>query len=281
MPLEVFAVVLAAAVFHALWNLLVKSNGDRLVVMATLCASAGVLAVALTPLVAVPAVASWPYLFASLVLHVGYMLFLLLAYRYGELSHVYPLARGSAPLIVAAVSVAVVGEALTPQGWLAVALVALGIMSLTLTRGAAGMHDPRPVLAALVTGGFIASYTVVDAIGGRLSGSAPGYAVWLFVVDGVPLPLLALALRRRAFLAAVRQRWLVGSIGGALAFAGYGLVIWALSVAPMALVAALRETSIVLAVLFGVVFLRERFDVVRWLGTAATLCGTVLLKLAR
>ena len=155
MTSTVFAMVLSAALLHAIWNALVKVHGDRLVVMAMITVSAGIISVFALPFVAFPAPAAWPYIWGSLILHNAYYLFLVMAYRYGDLSHVYPLARGSAPLIVAGLSVALVGESLTRQGFLSVGIISLGVMSLTLTRGASGFREPRAVLFALGTGCFI------------------------------------------------------------------------------------------------------------------------------
>lgn len=167
--------VLGAAFLHAAWNALVKVNADRLIMVAIMMISQAAVAILALPFVEFPTSASWPYIWASTALHTAYFVFLVMAYRYGDLSHVYPIARGSAPLIVAVVSVVIVGETLNRQATLSVFLVGLGIMSLTLTRGASGFREPKAVLYALGTGVFIAGYTVVDGLGARLSDSAHSY----------------------------------------------------------------------------------------------------------
>jgi drug/metabolite transporter (DMT)-like permease len=281
MPIEVFPMVLGAAVVHATWNALIKSDGDRLALIKVMSFTQFVLSLCLVPLVAFPASASWPYLVASPVLSTGYILFLNWAYQVGDLSHVYPFARGIAPLIVAAVSVGVLDEPLSHVDQIAVALIALGVTSLALTRGAAGLRDPRPVLLALGTGGFVAGYTIVDAIGARSAGTAHGYMVWISLPTAVVTVAGAHWLRRGTRVATEAHSQRMGMVAGIMSYGSSWLVIWALTLAPMALVSALRETGIVFAVIIGVVFLGERLNLVRLASIATTLLGCTLLKLNR
>ncbi|MDJ0958522.1 MAG: DMT family transporter [Arenicellales bacterium] len=281
MTVNVFAMVLFAAVLHAVWNALVKVDGDRLAIMAVMMVSQAVISVCVLPFVTFPSVDAWPYILASVALHNGYYLFLIMSYRYGDLSHVYPLARGSAPLMVAAISVAFVGEVLSRQSVLSVALITVGVMSLALTRGASGFREPKAVLFALGTGLFIAGYTVVDGVGARLAGSAHGYTFWLFALDGLPLVALTIFVRKRAVLYQPRQFWVNGVLAGLASLVAYWIVIWAMTLAPFALVSALRETSVIFAVLFGIVFLKERLDLVRLLAIGTTLVGTVMLRVSK
>ena len=273
--------VIAAAVLHAVWNALVKVDGDRLAIMAVMMVSQAVISVCVLPFVTFPSVDAWPYILTSVALHNAYYLFLIMAYRYGDLSHVYPIARGSAPLMVAALSVVFVGEILSRQSMLSVALITFGVMSLALTRGASGIREPKAVLFALGTGMFIAGYTVVDGIGARLAGSAHGYTFWLFALDGLPLVALTIFIRKRAVLYHPRQFWVNGVSAGLASLVAYWIVIWAMTLAPFALVSALRETSVIFAVLFGIVFLKERLDVVRLVAISATLVGTVMLRVSK
>ena len=281
MTSAVFVMVLSAAVLHAVWNALVKLHGDRLVVMVMITVSGGIASLFLLPFVSFPAPAAWPYIWVSLVLHNAYYLFLVIAYRYGDLSHVYPLARGSAPLIVAGLSVLFLGETLTRQGFLSVAVIGLGIMSLTLTRGATGFREPRAVIFALGTGCFIAAYTVVDGLGARLAESAHAYTFWLLAIDTIPLATFVLWLRRGKAVQVVRRSWKVGVLAGLTSLVAVWLVNWALTLAPLAMVSAVRETSIVFAVLLGVVFLKERLDLIRLAAITTTLVGAVMLKGSR
>jgi uncharacterized membrane protein len=177
---EVFVLVLCAAIAHAVWNALVKVDGDRLALLKAMSLTQFFVSLCLIPFVAMPAMESWPYLIASPTLATAYMLFLNRAYHAGDLSHVYPLARGVAPLGVAVVSIGLLGERLEPAAQIGVLLIALGITSLVLARGAAGLHDPRPTLYALGAGLFIAAYTLTDGLGGaarreRRAASWPGW----------------------------------------------------------------------------------------------------------
>ena len=281
MTTGVFVMVLGAALLHAAWNALVKVNADRLVMIAIMMMSQVGIAVLVVPFVAFPTPQAWPYIWASTVLNTAYCVFLINAYRHGDLSHVYPISRGSAPLIVAIISVAIVGETLSRQAGLSVVIIALGIMSLTLTRGAAGFKEPRVMLYALGTGVFIAGYTIVDGLGARLADSAHSYTFWVHLVNGIPIALIALYLRRGRILISVRQSWKVGVLGGMISLLAYWIVIWAMTQAPLALVSAVRETSMVFAVLLGVFVLKERLDLARLASIGTTLIGTVMLKLSR
>lgn len=281
MTTEIFAIVLCAAVLHAAWNALVKANADRLVLIAIMMMSQVVVALAVVPFVAYPTPESWPFIWASTGLNTAYCIFLISAYRYGDLSHIYPISRGSAPLIIAILSVAIVGETMSRQEGLSVALIGLGIISLAITRGAAFFKEPKAILNALGTGAFIAGYTVVDGLGARLAENANSYTFWVHLFNGIPIALLAIYLRRGQVVASFKSAWKVGVFGGMISFLAYWIVIWAMTQAPIALVSAVRETSMVFAVLIGVFFLRERLDLTRLLSIFTTLIGTVMLKLSR
>lgn len=281
LTITVFAMVLAAALLHAVWNALVKVNGDRLVVVAVIMFSQTLICFALLPFAGLPDPAAWPYILGSAALHNGYCMFLVMAYRHGDLSHVYPIARGSAPLIVAVLSMVFVGEFLSRQATLAVIVVTLGVMSLAFTRGASGVRETRAVLFALGTGMFIASYTVVDGMGARINGNAHVYTFWLLALHGIPFAVMTACIRRRQLLTQVRRVWRSGLSAGMASLLAYWIVIWAMTMAPLALVSALRETSVVFAVLFGVVLLKERLDVLRLAAIATTLIGAIMLRMSK
>lgn len=281
MESHVFAIVLLAALFHATWNVFIKVDSDRLLFMAVMMAGGGVGALITTLFLPLPDVQSWPYIALSILLHQGYVAFLLLAYRFGDLSHVYPLARGSAPLIVAVFAVTLVGETLTHQALLAIVIMGGGIMSLALTRGAQNLRDPWAVFFALGTGLFIAGYTLTDGIGARLAGSAHSYSAWMLGLEWIPIVFFALWTRKTRALPQVSRIWKPAILMGLMSLAAYWAVIWAMTVAPIALVAALRETSIIFAVLFGVLFLKERLSLIRLAATMSALAGAVLLKVSR
>jgi len=281
MPTDIFAMILGAALVHATWNALVKADGDRLALIKVMAATQLLLSLALLPLVPLPAIESWPYILANPMLTTGYMLLLERAYRSGDLSLVYPLARGVAPLAVAGISIGILGEHLGFASQIAILLIGLGITSLAPTHGAAGMRDVRSVSLALITGGFIATYTVVDGLGARAAGTANGYMAWISLLSSALTVGCTHWLRRSSRAPISRRSRNAGIAAALLSYGSSWTVIWALTLAPIALVSALRETGIVFAVVIGVVFLNERLSLARLGSIAATLIGTALLKLSR
>ena len=281
MPIDVFLMVLGAALVHATWNALVKTDRDRLALIRVMSFTQLALSLCLAPFVAVPAAESRPYLAASTVLCTGYMLFLNRAYQMADLSLVYPLARGVAPFIVAVVSVGFLGEHLGRANQLAILLMGLGITSLALARGAASLRDWRPVVLALMTGSFIGAYTIVDGLGARAAGSPHGYMIWLSLITALLIVGCVGWLQRGRRTPLSPRSRNVGIAAGIMSYGSTWVVIWALTLAPLAMVSALRETGIVFAVIIGVVFLKERVNPARLASIALTLIGTALLKLSR
>jgi drug/metabolite transporter (DMT)-like permease len=210
----------------------------------------------------------------------GYKLFLIRAYAHGELSQVYPLARGTAPLIVSLVGAAFLGEQTTATKTFAVLAIGIGVILMAFKGGGAGLgRMSRPAfLAALGTAAFTASYTLVDGVGARLAGTASGFALWMFTLDGIGLAAIALATRGRNVFAPLAARWRSGLVAGAMSLASYWIAIWAFTRAPIALVAALRETSVLFAVLIAVVFLREKPGPWRWAAAGLITAGVVLMR---
>jgi drug/metabolite transporter (DMT)-like permease len=280
MPIEIFLLILCAALVHAAWNALVKADPDRLTLWRVILTTQFILSLCLLPFVPVPAPAAWPYLVGSALTNIGYVLFLTQAYRSGDLSHAYPLARGSAPLFVAAVSVLFLGEQLALTSQIAVLLIGLGITSLSLTRGAEGLRDLRMVGYALGTGGFIATYTLLDGLGARASGSAHGFVVWVSLVGAAAIVAVILLIQRGRPVPSPRTR-AAGIVSGLLAYGVAWAIIWAMTVVPVPLVSALREVSIVFAVAIGVVVFKERLNLARLASVATTLAGAALLKFSR
>jgi len=225
--------------------------------------------------------ARWDVGDAHAVVNVGYMLFLAQADRAGDLSHVYPLARGVAPLIVTGVSIAFLGERLSMASQCAVLFIGLGITSLSLTRGADGLRDRRMVGFALGTGCFIATYTLLDGFGARAAGSAHGYTVWLSLAASTLIVATVHWMQRHKRVPVTRRTRLVGAGAGLASYAGSWMVIWAMTVAPIPLVSALRETSIVFAVIIGIVFFHERLNLARLASVAATMAGAAILKASK
>lgn len=279
MTAGVAAAVLLAALLHASWNALLKSGRDVLLDTAAIVVGAGVLALPLLFFVPPPAPQSWPFIGTSAVIHIAYYLLMVNAYRAGDLSLVYPLMRGTAPLITAVLAVVLLREWPAPVAWLGMALISLGVFALAL-RSTDHTPAPRAVAFALANAAVIAVYTIVDGHGARLSGDAWSYICWLFVVDALPFTVLVAIARRGAFLPALRQRLGPGLIGGGLSAAAYAISIWAMTKAPVALVASLRETSVLFAALIGARILRERLSARRWAGACAIVLGALALKFA-
>jgi drug/metabolite transporter (DMT)-like permease len=279
MSFEVVVLVLVSALLHAGWNIVLKIRGDRLLVMTLIANGAALIAICILVFMPMPPAAAWPYFAISLGLQTGYHLFLIQAYRYGDLGQVYPIARGTAPVLVLLPALLVAGEKLSLTGILGVLTIAGGIASLAFHGATSLRENYRSVLYALGTAAFIAAYTVVDALGARETGSPHVYTVWLFAISGFPLAALALARHRRKALIFARENWRVGLAGGTMSIGAYWLVVWALTIAPMAQVAALRETSVVFAAILAAVFLREGFGAKRVAASCAVAAGIVILRL--
>jgi len=281
MSLTVFLAVLAAAVLHATWNTLVKSTGDKHLSMLAVVMGHLPIALVIVPFAPLPAPESWPYVAASAALHVGYQIFLLMSYRVGDLTQVYPIARGTAPLLVAVITVVFLGEHLTMLELAAILMIGTGIMSLSLVRQRDGMRNAKAGLLAFTTGCFITGYSLVDGLGARLAGTPVGFYAW--VTFGNVLVFSAYsAVTRPGLITAVpirAKRVLI--IGGGASYLAYALVVWAFTHAPIALVTALRETSIVFALLLGVFVLKEKLDLAKFLSTAITLFGAALIRLSK
>lgn len=272
------ALVLSAAVLHAVWNAMVKAAGDRAVVLAAVSFVNFVLGVVLIMAFSAPARESWPYLAASALLHYGYYVFLFYSYRFGDLSHVYPIARGIAPALVAIGAYLSIGEELSQQALVGLVAISFGIMLLSLNRKAA-RSDPRALAFALGTGAIIASYSVVDGIGVRLSDNPFGYIGWLSLLE-FPVALVVASgkvrLRKRPDLRSLR----LGLAGGVFSVFAYGAVIYANSLAHIAAVSAVRESSVIIASLIGVLVFGERPWQRRLLSAAIVAAGVITLASA-
>lgn len=280
MEIGIAALVLLAAALHAGWNAVVKTAGDRVAAMALVMGTGAAAAAMALPFVPVPAAASWPFLLLSAAIHIGYFFFLLQAYRVGDLSHVYPVARGAAPLLVAGGAALLAGESLAAGALVGLVLASAAIASFAFDGGAVRLRDPRPFAFALMTALFIGSYTLTDGLGVRASGAPHGFIAWLLAIDGLPLILYCAAARRGRLGAALRPRWRRGVAGGVMCAGAYALVIWALESAPMAHVSALRETSVVFAVAIGSLLLGEPFGRRRLGAAALTAAGIAIMHAA-
>lgn len=276
----VVTLVLLASFLHASWNLLVKAMKDQVVALGLIAATGVVFGVSVLVVVGGPARASWPFLVVSTVIHVVYNVALLNSYRFGDLSKVYPLARGLAPPLVAVGAAVLVGERLAPGQIVGVAVVAGGLTGLVWARGRNSLADRRAICLALVTGLTIAAYSIVDGLGVRRSASPLAYAGALFFSQGLVVVIAVAAVRARSLAASRRGTWVLGALGGIFSVAAYSLVLWAQTRAPLATVSALRETSIVVAALLGTVLLREGSARRRIVAALVVAAGVVLVVAA-
>jgi len=281
MSSKVLLIVIFAALLHAAWNFLVKRVEDKHLSMSAVVIGHTPFAVAALLYAPLPSPGSLPYLFTGAILHVGYQLFLLNSYRIGDLSQVYPLARGVSPLIVACVSVILLGVRLSWLELLAVIIIGTGIMSLALVQRSDGQRNGGAAFLAITTGCFIAAYSLVDGLGARQAGTALGFYGWLSVVNAIIFAAIMGVTKPGLVTKVVYRKWRLSLIGGGASFTAYALVTWAFTVAPIALVTALRETSIIFALLFSVFFLKERLSIMKVFATMITLLGVVLLRVNR
>lgn len=264
---------------HATWNAVVKAGGDRLVIMALAMILTSPFCLVAIFFVPLPDPASWPYIFASIVIHSAYYAFLIHAYRQGDLSQVYPIARGTAPALVAAVAWVWAGEALSLREMSGVAIVSLGILSIAWRQGRpAQTGEARSVVFALLTSLCIALYSVTDGIGVRSAGSSISYIVWLFALEGWPLFLYALWRRRGRVVVSFLPNLKTGFGAAAISTLAYSIVIWAMSLGAMAHVVALRETSVVMAAALGALVLKEPFGRKRIAAAMVVAAGAILLN---
>jgi drug/metabolite transporter (DMT)-like permease len=285
----VFAAVLFAAACHAGWNAAIKRGLDPLATTVLISIGAAVTGVVALPFVGFPAVASWPWCFASVVIHLFYFAGLIESYRAGDMGQVYPIARGSAPLMTATITTLFIGETLGALGWSGVVLLVSGVVLLSLRGGKVGEKiggqvelaqlDRRAVGFALFTAVTICAYSVVDGIGARLAGSPHAYSAALFVGMGPVMVAYALARRGSAAFANMAHHLGTGLAGGAMQLGSYAIAIWAMTVAPIAMVAALRETSVLFGALIAVVILHEPLRASRIVAALLIVCGLVLIRL--
>jgi drug/metabolite transporter (DMT)-like permease len=277
---HVFAAVLLAALLHASWNLVVKLTIDRFLALFLIQTLMGVLGIAIYALSPAPNSASLPFAIASGFIHLGYNLFLARSYRLGDLSQVYPVARGTAPLLTFAGAWAFAGEALTFGVALGVGLLVAGIWMVTLADRRGLKLDGTSLFYALGTSFFIALYTVVDGLGGRVSGSPSAYAGLVFIFDALFLSIAGMFMRGPGIVRDVAPYWKSGIVGAILSAGAYWIAIWAMTRAPIAAVAALREVSILFVMGMSIYVLKEQVTGRRIFGAGLVVAGAVALRIA-
>jgi drug/metabolite transporter (DMT)-like permease len=285
-PAHVIAAVLGAALLHATWNALVKgrsAQGDPLLSTVLVVGGGSLASALLLPFMTAPAPESWPFIAASSLTQTVYYLLLIEAYRSGDMSHAYPLMRGTAPLLVAIFNGLLLGERLNGPQWLAVCLICGGVLAMMLAArspGLAGGSQRRATVFALATACVIATYTIIDGAGVRRSGAPAAYTMWIFLLAGAAVTAWAARTRARELLRLAGARPLLVPLGGVSTLGSYGIALWAMTLAPVAAIAALRETSILFATAIAALFLRERVGRGRLLAVALIACGAAVMRLA-
>ena len=272
-----FALVLLAAFLHASWNLVVKIAADGFLAIFLLQTLMGVMGLAMLAFFPFPVSAAWGFALTSGVLHTGYNLFLASSYKFGDLGLVYPVARGTAPLLTLIGSQLFTHDVISGLGMLGVVTLIIGIWLIALSSNVFHAHRST-FLFALTTSVFIGCYTIVDGLGGRASGNPSGYTGLVFVLDAIGMLLAGLAWKGADIFKSVAPFWKAGLLGASMSGAAYWIVIWAMAQAPIAAVAALRETSILFALLFSARVLKEEIGWRRIVGVICVVAGAMALR---
>jgi drug/metabolite transporter (DMT)-like permease len=280
MTLALFSLVLAAAAMHATWNALIKTRSDRFASISLATLGASIVVLPILPFVDFPSIEVWIWIAASVIIHAGYRLFLVKTYDVGDFAQSYPLARGIAPLITTVGAIIFIGE--IPEGLTVLGIVVLSFGALLMSlRGSSDLSkfNRRAVGFALLTSMLIAGYTLTDGYGVRLANTASSYAAWLFFCDGLCSIAIGFLYRGRGLLNVLASEWKTNLLTGGLLAGSYWIIMWAMTKAPIASIAALRETSILFAMLISVLVLGERVTPWRVLATVFIVGGVVILRL--
>jgi len=280
MSVGVLLAVLFAAMMHAVYHAIVKTGGDKIAAIGCIATFEVIYGAIGSMIFAPPPLAAWGWLLGAVALQTVYRLFTCYAYRLGDLSQVMPLARGTAPLLVTAGSAIWLHETLTTGQFFAIFLITAGIMTLALSRNSRGRVDLAAGGVAIASGIAVATYSIFDGVGSRITGNSGSYVWWLTLTGGFAFLIPALILRPRAMLETFRTRWYSGPLGAAFSAATYWIVVWAMTRAPIGMVSALRETAVIFAVIIGIVVLKERPGPVRLTAVTITALGIAFLKLA-
>ncbi|PKN17276.1 MAG: EamA family transporter [Deltaproteobacteria bacterium HGW-Deltaproteobacteria-6] len=280
MQWSIVLLILLAAALHAGWNVLIKAESGNSSNTILIIAGSAVIGVVFLPFVPLPLAASWPYLGASVVIHIFYFGVLLAAYKKGDMSLVYPLMRGLPPVLTALAASVLFQESLSPAGWMGVALVSAGALTLMADFRLSEKFKAAPVLLAIGEAAIIVIYTLVDARGARLSGHAFSYTGWMLSLLALFFLVAMPVMEGRQVFVRIIKNWKKSLIGGSFTFASYGIALWAMTYAPVALVAALREASILFGTIFSVLILKERVTPVRILSIIMIVAGAVAIKMS-
>jgi drug/metabolite transporter (DMT)-like permease len=278
MEFHVFLAVLFAAVLHAGWNAVIRRGGDRFQGMLLLTATQGAMALVMAMFVPIPDGIVWVWVLGSGLVHTIYKLFLAAAYQHGDLSRVYPIARGAAPMIVVLVGFYLLADTIENKEYVGIGLIGVGVMM--MARGVFSNGESRRLLPlALGSAVCTAGYSIVDGLGARVAMDATMFTAWLFIFDAMIFSMYSLISRGTAAFKASPRAWGIGAFAGVLSLATYWIAVWAMTVAPIALVAAVRETSVLFAVIIGIVVLKEKASVGKVLAALVIVTGIVIIRL--
>ncbi|EMH0064038.1 EamA family transporter [Providencia rettgeri] len=281
MTTYVLFAVLFAAFCHATWNALVKFGSDRFFGLVMISFFSGVLTIPAILWLGLPSPEAIHWLALSVLFHIGYTYFLSQAYTYGDLGQIYPISRGSAPLITALLSALLFNELIPLMGFIGILLIISGVVLIAFAGKKFTLNiNGKALTFALCTAFFTACYTLSDGHGSRSSEDPVVYTLWLFLLNGVVLIVPGIIKYRRRLLSGVQQYWRSGLLGGLMQLISYGIAIWAMSQAPIVVVAAIRETSVLFAMFLSIVFLKEKFNMMRIIACVVILFGVLLAKLS-
>lgn len=278
MTAAVILSVLFAALLHASWNALIKWEPDKLVASGAIALGAGIAAIPVAAASPLPLGPAWPLIVLSAFVHVGYFALVGYVLRYADLGVAYPLTRGSAPVFTAILAALLFGEILSLNGWLAVGVIAAGVVALSADALLRGGLTMRAGVLAMANAAVVVLYTIIDGHGARLAGTATGYVSWMMLMTAALIAALTLLFRREVIAGRGAGFWLRTFFGGCLSIASYAIALWAMTLAPIGLVAALRETSVLFAAILGAVLFGERFGSKRWSALILILLGIGLLR---
>jgi drug/metabolite transporter (DMT)-like permease len=275
----VLAAVLLGALCHATWNAIVKAQPNRSIASEVVAILAGLSGIPIIIALPAPAPEAWPYLLTSSVIHIGYFALVGFAYRVADLGVAYPLTRGTAPLLTTIAAFVLIGETPSTTGWLAVLAIAGGIAALSIDALRRGGLTRNAAFAVMTNAFVVMAYTMIDGLGTRSSGNSLAYTAWLITLTSLWFLLLTSFVRGRKFYREAKKIWLPCLIASALILPSYGIALWAMTRAPIGLVAALRETAVLFAAVIGAYFFKEKFGPRRWIAVVAIIGGIILLKL--
>ena len=278
MSLDIILLILVAALLHASWNAVIKGGTNKLYETGLNCFGGGVGVLFVVPFLPLPAPESLIFLAGSCSVHIAYYLCIAVAYRTVDMSFAYTIMRGTAPLLTS-IAMLLFGHNLSLAGWLGILCLCSGVLVLTRENVRNGRFNISGALAAVGTAVVIMGYTLFDGYGARASGNPISYVCWLYVINTFPINIILLLRQRKSYIPYFKQRWKIGLFGGLCSLGSYGVALWAMTKAPIAMVAALRETSVIFGMLLAILFLGEKFSPVKLLAVVLVATGIIIMRL--